>query len=353
MAEAQSLVHPVEIGSIRLERNLALAPMHEHTHLALRLLCRRQGAALAYTEMVTPEELLAPRGDEARGNTAAARTEALSRKAANILATSPEDRPLGVQLLPRDAASAADAVAMLAAGGRADLVDLNFACPSRRAVASGRGGAMLAAPGAALRIAEAAVRASPLPVTLKMRLGFAASEAGRAAALGLARGAAAIGVAAVTLHARTVGQGYGGRADWPAVARWAEALAPLPVFGSGDLRSPDAVIDMLRQTGCAGASIARGALGAPWIFRQAVALAETGTYEPVARRERRETILAHFDGLARQYGQSAAARSMRLLGRYYARGMPNAAAARADFQAARTAAAFRATVEKWFGEAIV
>jgi nifR3 family TIM-barrel protein len=343
-------IHPVRIGTVPLARNLLLAPMHEHTHLALRLLCRREGAALAYTEMATPEDLLAPPSEEeVRRHPEAARPGALSHKAGNLLASAPEDRPLGVQLLPRLPGPVAECIALLASRGRADLVDLNFACPSRRVVASGRGGAMLRKARTALRIVEAAVGASRLPVTLKIRLGFTASAADSQRALDIAREAARRGIAALTLHARTVGQGYGGRADWPAIGGWAGALAPLPVFGSGDLRSPEAVLEMLRVTGCAGASIARGALGAPWIFRQAIALAAAGTYEPAGNRERREAALAHFDGLARQYGEAAAVKFMRRFGQHYARGMPKAAAARAEFQACRTTQALRATVEKWFG----
>ena len=334
MAKSDNPIRPVRIGRLRLARNLALAPMHEHTHLVLRLMCRRQGAALAHTEMAAPEDLLRGPG----------------RKAENILASTPEDRPLGVQLLPVAAATTAEAVAMIRERGTADLVDLNFACPSERVVRCGRGGAMLRTPDLALRIVEAAVReAGPLPVTVKMRLGFTASEADREQALAIASAAAAAGAAGITLHARTVGQGYAGRADWTAIARWAEAL-PAPVFGSGDLRGPEAVLAMLRETLCAGASIARGALGAPWIFRQAVALAETGTYAPASMEDRRAAIVEHFDGLAAQYGDRAAAKFIRRMGTYYTRGMRGAAQARAAFQKVRSAAAFRKTVEAWFGE---
>jgi nifR3 family TIM-barrel protein len=343
-----SPIHPVAIGRLALAGNLALAPMHEHSHLILRLLARRAGAALASTEMVTPEDLLSgPSAAELAAHPSDPKT--LSHKAINILASTPEDRPLAVQLLPRDAASVAEAVAMLAERGRADLVDLNLACPSRRVVASGRGGAMLRNPDAAVRLVAAAAGASPLPVTIKIRLGFTDDEADRRRALDIAREAVRAGAAGITLHARTVGQGYGGRADWPAIARWAKALAPAPVFGSGDLRTPEAVLAMLRETRCAGAGVARGALGSPWIFRQVRELAASGTYEPVTSRERRETILAHFDGLKSQYGPAAAVRIMRRFGGYYARGFRNAAAARAAFQAVRTEAALGETVEKWFG----
>lgn len=350
MAESVNLIRPVRIASVAVARNLALAPMHEHTHLALRLLCRRQGAALAWTEMVAPEDLLAPpSAQELRMHPEAARPGARRRKAENILRTTPEDRPLGVQLLPVAPGPTAEAAAMLAARGGADLVDLNFACPSERVVASGRGGGLLRRPKTAARIVAAAVEASRLPVTLKIRLAFRETAASREQALGLAREAARIGIAGLTLHARAVNQGYAGLADWGAIARWAEALAPLPVFGSGDLRSPEAVLAMLRETGCAGASIARGALGAPWIFRQTIDLAARGSYEPATREERRETVLAHFAGLAEQYGERAAVKFMRRFTTYYAKGFSGASLARAAFQSVRTPEAFREIVEKWFG----
>jgi tRNA-dihydrouridine synthase B len=409
MAPPSNPIRPIRLGDVALAVNLALAPMHEHTHLALRLLCRRQGAAMALTEMVTPEDLLAPpSAEELRLHPEAARPGALWRKAENILLTVPEDRPLGVQLLPLEAGPTADAVAMLTARGTADLVDLNFACPSERVVSSGRGGGMLRNPKTALRIVAAAVGAAgktqvepsrggseftrlggnpsrggspdpprekcgglangesaagqetrrttlarsagPLPVTLKIRLGFTQTATSRDQALGLAREAAGMGIAGLTLHARAVDQGYGGRADWAAIAQWAEALAPLPVFGSGDLRTPEAVLAMLRETGCAGASIARGALGAPWIFRQTIDLAARGSYEPATLTERRETLLSHFAGLAEQYGEGAAVKFMRRFATYYAKGFTGAAVARAAFQSVRTPEAFREMVEKWFAE---
>ena len=140
-------------------------------------------------------------------------------------------------------------------------------------------------------------------------------------------------------------QGYHDRADWLTIARWAARLA-VPVFGSGDLRSPEAVLAMLHESGCAGASLARGALGAPWIFRQTMDLAARGTYEPVTTDERRETLVAHFAGLAEQYGEAAALALMPQEGQYYARGMKSARALRVAIQAARDAADFREVVAR-------
>ncbi|MCX5684066.1 MAG: tRNA-dihydrouridine synthase [Planctomycetota bacterium] len=110
------------------------------------------------------------------------------------------------------------------------------------------------------------------------------------------------------------------------------------------------MLALLRESGCAGASIARGALGAPWIFRQTINLAARDSYEPATLQERRETLLAHFAGLAEQYGEGAAVKFMRRFATYYAKGFTGAAVARAAFQTVRTPEAFREMVEKWFGE---
>ncbi len=333
---APALVRPVRLGPLTLAGNLVLAPMHKRTHLAMRLLARRAGASLAHTEMATPEDLLGRTG---------------SRKGRHLLASDAEDRPLGVQLLPRDAGPLAEAVALVAARGVADLVDLNFACPSKRAVQSGRGADFLRRPQDAVALVEAAVGASALAVTLKLRLGFTDSADDRARAADLARGAAAAGAVAITLHARSAVQQYAGRADWPTIARWAETLA-VPVFGSGDLRTPEAILAMLRETGCAGASIARGAVGAPWIFRQALELAARGSWAPVSMDERRRAFLDHFEGLVRQYGPEGGVRMMAQVGRMYTRGIAGAPEARVAIQNARSAADFARIAARWFaGEA--
>ena len=329
-----SLLRPVPVGPLRLTSNLVLAPMHKRTHLAFRMLCRREGAALAHTEMATPQELLGVEGP---------------RKAENLLATCPQDRPLGVQIAPREPGPLADAVRLVADRVSPDLVDLNFGCPSRRiAGRSGRGAALLRRPGDAVRLVEAAVNASDLPVTVKLRLGVTGSAEDRALALDVAHGATDAGAAAVTVHGRTARQGYRPSADWDAIAEWAAAL-PVPVFGSGDLWTPEAVMAMLRRTGCAGASLARGAFGAPWIFRQTRRLAETGRYDPVSREQRGRTFLEHYDQLVEHYGAETALKFIRQIGRVYAREFTGAPEARAAIQDARTDAALRRAVATWFG----
>jgi len=337
MTEPANPIHPVAVGPLALATNLVLAPMHKRTHLPFRLLCRREGAALTHTEMATPGELLGRDG---------------IAKAENLLASDPADRPLGVQILPREAGPLIEAVAMLAARRAADLVDLNFACPSRRVAGrSRRGAAFLRNPDGAVRLVEAAAGASPLPVTVKLRHGYTNATEDRRLALDLARGAADAGAVAVTVHARSAAQKYTHRADWTTIAQWAEALA-VPVFGSGDLRTPQAVLAMLRETGCAGASIARGAFGTPWIFRQVLELAETGTCRPVTPAERGRVFLEHYDGLVKQYGERVGLKYIRRIGRVYAREIPRAAEARARIQNARSGDAIRRVAERWFGIAL-
>lgn len=325
-------MRPVRLGPLALAGNLVLAPMHKRTHLAFRLLARRAGAALTHTEMATPEDLLGGGGPG---------------KGRNLLAADDEDRPLGVQLLARDAGPLTEAIGLVAERGIADLVDLNFACPSRRVAGSGRGASYLRRPEEAVALTERAVRASALPVTLKLRLGFTDSEEDRGRAMDLALGAVAAGAVGVTLHARSAVQQYHGRAEWETIARWAEALS-VPVFGSGDLRSPEAVLAMLRETRCAGASIARGAVGAPWIFRQVKELGSRGSYGPVTMAERRRAFLDHFEGLLRQYGPVGGVKMMAQIGRMYTRGIAGAPEARVAIQNARGADAFQRIADRWF-----
>jgi nifR3 family TIM-barrel protein len=336
MNESALLIHPVRIGPLALAGNLALAPMHGRTGLAFRLVARRFGAALTHTEMATPAELL--RWERHRGGN--------RRKGGDLLASVPQDRPLGVQILPHRGAPLAEAVAMVAARQAADLVDLNFACPSKRVAGEGCGAAYLRQPEPAARLVEAAVRAGPLPVTVKLRCGYTASAEDRRLALELARGAVAAGAAGVTLHARTAVQRYDEPADWGRIAEWVEALAPVPVFGCGDLTTPEAVLAMLRETGAAGASIARGATGSPWIFRQVRELAEAGSYRPVAIEERGRVVLEHFAALRGQIGDADALRYICHIGSMYARDIPGA---RAAIRAARTAEDLEGAVRQWFG----
>ncbi len=331
MDAPEGLLRPLAIGPLALESNLILAPLHHLTHRAMRRPARRYGAALAHTEMAAPEALVrAP------------------KVADEVLATSPDDHPLSVQLVPGDAPTLVEAIALVRERGVAEALDLNFACPSRRLTGDNRGAAFLREPETAGHLVETAVRAArPLPVTLKCRVGWTHDPQDRALALETARAGVGAGAVAVTVHGRSAQQQYAGRADWATVGEWVQAL-PVPVLGSGDLRSPESVLAMLRETGAAGASIARGAIGAPWIFRQVRELADRGSYAPPSMRERREAILEHFADFVDQFGEVGAVRLMRKIGQTYARGFAGARRARVALQRIQTREDFEYAVDAHF-----
>ncbi len=339
MTDSATLIHPMQLGGLSLPHNLALAPMHKRTNLAFRLMARRWGAAFTYTEMAVPEDLLD--GRRHRGGN--------RRRGGRLLASTPEDRPLGVQILPVHAGPLVEAIAMIAETGAGDLIDLNFACPSKKVAGIGVGAAFLRKPEAAVDLVKAAVAASRLPVTLKMRYGYTDAADDRRRALDLARAAVAAGAAAITLHARSAVQGYDERAAWERIAEWVEALAPVPVFGSGDLATPEAIMEMLRATGAAGVSIARGSVGAPWIFRQTLDLAATGAYQPVTPAERGRVFLEHFEALLAAVGEADAVRFLCHTGRMYAVDIPAAREAQAAIYKARSRDALYRVAAQYFG----
>lgn len=304
------LVRPVAIGSLSLPNNLLLAPMAGYTQRGQRMLARRYGAAMTWTEMISDYEVLRP-----------------GRKTKRLLRVVEEDRPLGIQIFGADGARLAAAAARAAELGCFDAVDLNLACPVRKMLARGNGGAQLKDPEATLRRMEAVRRACPLPLTIKVRRGFDASDESRRRVIDLLDGAGKIGIDAVTIHGRTVEQIYHGRAEWEFIYEMADRLR-VPVFGSGDLMTAEAVIGRLRGGPVAGVAIARGAVGSPWIFREALAQARDETPEPVTADERVWCMWRHYDMLLDELGEYSALRVMRRFGMFYSKGLGHARDAR-------------------------
>ena len=280
----------LEISGLRLGSQVMQSPMADCSDLPFRLVSRRRGLGFAFTEMISAQSLL-------HG----------SRKTLEVLKTTPEDRPLGAQLLGKDPAKLAEAAAMLADMGF-DLIDLNCGCPVKKVVRNGEGAALLQAPDLAERIFAAMRRAIKLPLTVKMRKGFA-DESG-VEAVELARRAEAQGFDAVTVHGRTQKQGYSGLADYGAVALVRQAVA-IPVIGNGDVRAPADALRLKQESGCHGVMVGRGGLGNPWLYRE-------------AERARCAAVLEHFDLEVRFQGERRAALNFRRIGAWYAAGLPGA-----------------------------
>jgi len=303
-------VRPVSIGALHLPGNLVLAPMAGYTQRGFRMLARRYGAAMACTEMTSTYEVLRP-----------------GRKTRRLLDIVPEDRPLGIQIFDVDTARLADAAAKAEQMGCFCLVEINLACPVRKMLARGNGGAQLRAPDAALGRLDAVRRATRLPLAIKVRRGYDDSPQSRQNVIDLLTGAERLGVDAVTIHGRTVEQVYHGRAEWDFVYEMAARLG-IPVFGSGDLSSAEVIVERLRGGPVAGVAVARGAVGSPWIFREAIALACGETPETISRAERVQCMWDHYDMLLDELGEYTAIRVMRRFGMFYSKGLERAREAR-------------------------
>ncbi len=289
------------IGTIRLKSPFIMAPMAGVTNLPFRLIAKRLGAAMVTTEMVSAVGLTLK-----------------NEKTLAYLETRAEERPLAVQLFGAAPESMAEAAGMAVEAG-ADLIDINLGCPVRKLAKTGAGAALLDRPDQVARIAEAVRRASPLPLTAKMRAGWCPE---RPAAEHTARVLEDCGADGLTVHPRFATQGYSGRADWGLIGRVKEAVR-IPVVGSGDVFRPEDAVRMLRDTGCDGVMIARGALGNPWIFRQILDLTEGRSPRPPELSERRAVILEHYGLLAETMGEARAPYMMRGLLLAYTKGLPH------------------------------
>lgn len=307
------MLKSLTIGSLVLAHNVVLAPLAGITNLPFRLLCRREGAALAFTEMVSVNGLVRE----------GVKTLALLKSCA-------EDRPLGIQLFGDSPSDLAEAARMVE--GYGDLLDINMGCPVRKVVGTGAGSALLQDPLKIAAILRAVRAATALPLTIKIRSGW---HCGDDVYLEVARIAEAEGCDAVTLHPRSRSQMFSGQADWDKIREMKKALS-IPVLGSGDLFTAPDCLRMLQETGCDGIMIARGALGNPWIFRQAIELADSGSCTPVATVERADTIVSHLALFTEDCGEAVAVREMKKHIGWYAKGFAGASDIRRAANAAHT-----------------
>ena len=306
------MLKPLKIGDLVLPHNVVLAPLAGITNLPFRILCRREGAALAFTEMVSVNGLV--------------------REGVNTLAllkSSPDDRPLGIQLFGDTPESLAEAARMVE--GYGDLLDINMGCPVRKVVGTGAGSALLRDPGKIAEIIRAVRSATRLPLTVKIRSGW---HCGDDTYRAIGRIAEAEGCDAITLHPRSRSQMFSGLASWDHLGELKGSVS-IPVLGSGDLFTAEDCLRMMRETGCDGVMIARGALGAPWIFRQVAELAERGAVTPVTNLQRVEAMRQHLELFCSEAGETVAVREMKKHVGWYARGFAGAAEIRRTCNAAR------------------
>ncbi len=264
----------MRIGNLTLRNNVFLAPMAGITNMPFRVLVREFGCALAFTEMISANGLVRK-----------------TQKSYRYLDSSPEDKPLGIQIFGSDPDVLVEAAQIVAALG-ADLVDINMGCPVKKVIKTGAGAALMRAPEKVCMILKSLRKATELPLTVKIRAGW---RRGDMKALEIARIAEDCGVNAVIIHPRTADQGFSGSADWRIIEEVKKTVR-IPVIGSGDIRNHQDASRMIQSTGCDGIMVGRGALGNPWIFRDIMSCCNKQKNSDLPSPEEREKIIRyHMD----------------------------------------------------------
>ena len=295
------------IGKLKLENALLLAPMEGYTDVSFRGVCRSLGADLVYTEFVSSEGL---RREVGRS----------SRK----IMFSESERPVGIQIFGNDPKAMGEAT-RISTRLQPELIDLNFGCPVPKVAGKGSGAALMKNPDLLLAITAEVISNTELPVTAKLRLGWNEDSIN---ILEIAAELEKIGVAAITLHARTRAQKYTGQARWEWIKKLKETVQ-VPVIGNGDVKTPADAKRMFEETGCDAVMIGRGASSYPWIFRDTKAFFRDGsTPAPPDLKERLQMLLHHFHLALEFKGTERGVLEMRKLYSSYLRDYPNAKQAR-------------------------
>jgi nifR3 family TIM-barrel protein len=333
------LYRPVRIGRLELPGNIFLAPVAGYSDRAFRSLCAECGASFTYTEMVSAEALVRNSG----------RTENLMLRADN-------EKAYAVQLFGGEADRVAAAAKIVYVKTDTECIDINAGCPVPKIWKTGAGSALTRDPERLHALVKEVVasvseaeqefpehhRRQPVPVTVKIRSGWDDSsltwkEAADAALLA--------GAEAITLHPRTKAQGYEGTSRWDLLAELVEYVHErrkgVPVFGSGDLFTPEAAKRMLLETGCDAVMFARGAMGNPFIFTQTIELLENGSYSEIPVERRLSAGWRELLCLAADSGENVACREMRKRFCAYSKGIEGGAALRMEIVHASTISDYR------------
>lgn len=251
-------------------RPVSLAPMEDVTDPSFRLICREMGAASVYTEFVSAEALIRDISSTVRK-----------------LHINPAERPVAIQIYGRDPEAMVQAARIVEKAGP-DILDINFGCPVKKVAGKGAGAGMLRDIPKMLEITKAVVEAVDLPVTVKTRLGW---DCENKIITDLAPRLQDCGIKALTVHGRTRSQMYTGQADWTLIGKLKEdPRIEIPIIGNGDITTPEGAREAFEKFGVDAVMIGRGAIGAPWIFKEVKEYLETGTYTPLSNREKMEIL---------------------------------------------------------------
>lgn len=312
------------MGFIKTENNIFLAPMAGICDLPFRVVCKKYGAGMVYSEMVSSKAMYYK-----------------DRKTKELLISCDKEKPLAVQIFGSDPDIMAQ-TAHIALSTGASVLDINMGCPAPKVANNGDGSALMKNPDLIYKIVKAVKNEVDVPVTCKIRSGFEKINAPLVAKVIEEAGADAIAV-----HPRTRQMYYSGKADWD-IIKTIKENAKIPIIGNGDIFTPEDAKRMFDYTKCDAVMVARGAQGNPFIFEQINDYLSGGTYRKIPLEEKQETMIYHLNLLIKHKGEHIGIREFRKHAAWYIKGLKDSALMRAKINKIATSDELKKELDNYF-----